>query len=70
MITTKTSGANPTHRLYVVTGEGENMHRKEIAAAWSHRDGNGISIDCDALPLSGKIVMHAVKDRPARATAQ
>ena len=68
--TTKTTGAKPSHRLYVVTGEGETTSWKEIAAAWPHRDGKGLSITCDALPLSGQIVMRAVKDRPAKNDAR
>ena len=62
---TKTPGTMPTHRLYVVTGEGKAAVWKEIAAAWPHRDGRGFTIACDALPLSGQIVMRAVKPRPA-----
>ena len=68
--TTKTANAKPTHRLYIVTGEGDKTHWKEIAAAWPHRDGKGFSISCDALPLSGQIVMRAVKDRPAKGDAR
>lgn len=68
--TTKTTGAKPTHRLYIVTGEGEKTSWKEIAAAWPHRDGRGFTIACDALPLSGQFVMRAVKDRPAKSEAR
>ena len=62
---TKPTGTKPTHRLYIVTGEGKSAHWKEIAAAWPHRDGKGFTIACDALPLSGQIVMREVKERPA-----
>ena len=67
---TRTPGAKPTHRLYVVAGEGKQAVWKEIASAWPHRDGKGFSIACDALPLSGKIVMREAKDRPAKAAAR
>ena len=64
---TKFTGAKPTHRLYVVTGKGENASWKEIAAAWPHRDGKGFSITCSAIPLSGQLVMREAKERPAKA---
>ncbi len=68
--TSKPTGAKPSHRLYIVTGEGEEAFWKEIAAAWPHRDGKGFTIACDALPLSGQIVMRAVKDRSAQREAR
>ena len=67
---TKTQGAKPTHRLYTVTGEGKKSVWKDIAAAWPHRDGEGFTIALDALPLSGQIVMRAIKERPTNASAQ
>jgi hypothetical protein len=70
MTTTKTTRAKPTHRLYVVTGEGDKAHWKEIAAAWPHRDGKGFSITCDALPLTGQIVMREAKPRRTKEEAR
>lgn len=66
----QTARAKPTHRLYVVTGEGKKASWKEIAVAWPHRDGKGFSISCDALPLSGQIVMRAVRERQPKEQSQ
>lgn len=63
---TQTSGAKPTHRIYRVSGEGNSANWKEIGAAWPNKDGLGFSITCDAMPLSGRIVMRPIADKPAR----
>lgn len=60
----------PTHRLYIVTGEGDKTHWQEIGAAWPHRDGEGFSITSTVIPLSGQIVMRAAKARPDKKAAE
>ncbi len=57
------TGKKPTHRLYRVTGDGENSSWTPIGAAWLHRDGNGFSIQCGAVPLQGRIVMRHITER-------
>lgn len=59
-----TTPAKPTHRIYRVTGEGQKASWTPIGAAWPNRDGAGFSIQCDAMPLTGRIVMRAVTERP------
>ncbi len=61
----KASGAKPTHRIYVVTGEGNQAFWKETGSAWPNRHGKGFSIACDALSIDGKIVMREARLRPA-----
>lgn len=65
MTTTQTATAKPTHRIYCVSGTGKSANWTEIGAAWPNRDGLGFSISCDAMPLSGRIVMRAITERPA-----
>lgn len=57
--------AQPTHRLYRVTGEGEKTIWTPIGAAWPNKDGAGFSITCDLVPLTGRIVMRKVKAQNA-----
>lgn len=64
---TQSSGIQPTHRIYRVSGTGKSANWKEIGAAWPNKDGMGFSIACDAMPLSGRIVMRAITEKPARA---
>lgn len=61
---TQTTKTKPTHRIYVVIGEGKTAHWREIGAAWPNKDGKGFSLVCDAVPLGGKIVMRAITERP------
>lgn len=62
-------GAKPTHRIFIVVGEGKRAKWTEFGAAWPHRDGSGFSISCTAIPLQGRIVMRRITERPATAEA-
>lgn len=64
---TQTSGTKPTHRIYRVSGTGKSASWKEIGAAWPNKDGLGFSITCEAMPLSGRIVMRVITEKPAHA---
>jgi hypothetical protein len=55
-------GRKPTHRLYRVLGDGEGAIWTPIGAAWPNKDGQGFSVSFDAVPLSGRIVMRAVRE--------
>ncbi len=58
----KLPGRKPTHRLYRVIGEGDAASWTPIGAAWDHKDGQGFSLACDAVPLQGRIVMRVVRE--------
>ncbi len=62
----KLPGAKPTHRIYRVSGTGKSANWTAIGAAWPNRDGKGFSIACDAMPLTGRIVMRAIDEKPVR----
>ncbi|MEK7342760.1 MAG: hypothetical protein AABZ73_02945 [Pseudomonadota bacterium] len=59
-----TTTSKPTHRIYIVVGEGKKAKWTEIAAAWPHSDGKGYGISATAIPLQGRIVMREIKERP------
>jgi hypothetical protein len=63
--------AKPAFTAYAVTdyGEGENHKTKwrEIGAAWPHKDGKGYDVTLEALPVSGRVVLRAVEEKPAQA---
>ncbi|MEI9849875.1 MAG: hypothetical protein WDN24_02235 [Sphingomonas sp.] len=56
------TGRKPTHRLYHVTN-GDKPFWTAIGAAWPNKDGKGFTLACDAVPLEGRIVMRAIKER-------
>ena len=60
---TNTSGKSPTHRLYVVTGTDERPIWRNIGAAWPNRDNQGFTLQYDAIPTNGRIVMRKIKPR-------
>ena len=51
----------PTHRLYTVSGDGENARWTEIGAAWSNKDAKGFTLQLSALPVNGRIVMRTAE---------
>lgn len=59
----KLPGAKPTHRIYRVLGDGTDANWTELGAAWVHKDGKGFSLTCDAIPLTGRIVMRMITER-------
>jgi hypothetical protein len=62
-------GRKPTHRIYRVIGEGKSANWTPIGAAWPNQDGMGYSINCDAIPLTGRLVMRAITERPQKVAA-
>ena len=74
-MTTKTKASNaqrpqasaelrrPTHRLYRVTGDGDALIWTPIGAAWPNKDGKGFNLNCDAVPLTGRIVLRLIEPR-------
>ena len=61
----------PSHRVYAVTKNGERSFWREIGAAWTHADGEGLNLKLDYLPLNGAdIVIRKPKAEEAEATAE
>jgi hypothetical protein len=50
----------PTHHLYRVQGDGAATIWTIIGAAWPNKDGKGFSINCEAIPLTGRIVLRSI----------
>jgi hypothetical protein len=57
------AGRKPTHRLYRVVGDGKTAIWTPIGAAWPNKDGLGFSLQCDAVPLQGRLVLRSVSER-------
>jgi hypothetical protein len=56
--TESTSSKLPSHIAYHVRGrEGEKGFFTRIGAAWPSKDGKGLNIQIDAVPLSGRITL-------------
>lgn len=53
----------PSHAIYVVQGEGESKRWIKIGAAWSNKDGKGMNLIFDALPITNKVVIREFTDK-------
>jgi len=61
-----TNPNRPSHRLFHVTGEGDQARWNRIGAAWAHKDGKGFNVDLEYLPQKpGRIVLREQADEGA-----
>ncbi len=70
-------GSKPTHKVLAVSDRsdsdnGNKSYWTRIGAAWPAKNGRGLSIVLDALPLNGRLVVLEVDDEepPAPAPAK
>ena len=54
---TDTTKNRPSHRLFNVTGEGDNTRWTDIGVAWPTKDGKGFTLLLKGVPLNGRVVM-------------
>jgi hypothetical protein len=66
MTTTK----KPTFIAYAVTGEGKQAFWTRIGSAWPHQNGEGFSIELNALPVNARIVMMPPKAEDSTESAE
>lgn len=62
----------PTHAIYHVRGEEKNEFWTRVGAAWIHKDGEGLSLALDFVPMNdeGRLVVRANKAGDAQPTTQ
>ena len=51
------AGNRPSHKAYVIEGEGEKAFWTRVGSAWPNADGKGFNITLSALPVNGRIVL-------------
>lgn len=55
---------SPTHIAYQVREGDENKaYFNRIGAAWTHKDGEGMTIQLDSLPVDGRVTVRTVQER-------
>ena len=54
---TQTSPKAPDFIAWQVERRDEKSYWTRIGAAWDHKDGNGTTLQLDALPVDGRIVL-------------
>ncbi|QEL18764.1 hypothetical protein [Limnoglobus roseus] len=54
----------PTHIAYQVRdGKNDKGFWTRIGAAWQHKDGNGLNIQLDCVPLDGRIQLRVATEQ-------
>lgn len=54
----------PSHIAYQVReGEDQKAYFNRIGAAWTHKDGEGFTLQLDSLPVDGRITVRSVQER-------
>ena len=52
----------PTHIAFQVREGSQKSHWTRIGATWTHKDGNGLSIQLESLPLDGRISLRSASE--------
>lgn len=55
----------PVYLGYAVRKVGKDSFWTKIGAVFPHKDGTGLTLMLDALPIDGRVVLRAPKDAPA-----
>ncbi|MBV2147704.1 hypothetical protein KRZ98_05310 [Sphingobium sp. AS12] len=55
----------PAFRLYTVIGHGDKARWTDIGVAWRTRDGKGFTLELNAVPLDGRVVMREITAKEA-----
>ncbi len=58
--------SRPSHRLFNVTGDGDNARWTDIGVAWGTKDGKGFTLVLNAIPVNGRVVMRINEDKDAK----
>lgn len=57
----------PTHGVFITNpGNDNKSFWQRIGGAWEHKDGNGLFIKLDTLPVDGEIVIRRAKAQTER----
>lgn len=68
MTEANTNKTRPTHTIYKVTGEGEATRFVKVGVAFPHKDGLGLALVFDGIPVDGRIAVR--KNKPKAPTQQ
>jgi len=60
----------PTHTIYKVTGEGEATKFVKVGVGFPHKDGQGLALVFDGIPVEGRIAVRVNRERQPQAQAQ
>jgi hypothetical protein len=60
-------GSKPSHKVFVVEGEGDNAFWHRAGSAWPHKDGKGLNVQIPSgMSLSGRVVLREYTEEDAQ----
>ena len=60
------SGEKPSHKVFVVEGEGDSSFWHRAGSAWPHKDGKGLNLQIPTgMALSGRVVLREYTEADA-----
>ena len=62
-MTESTKGKRPTHTIYKVTGEGKETKWVKVGVGFPHKDGHGLALVFDGIPVEGRIALREVHEK-------
>lgn len=68
-----TSGSEskaPAFIAWTVTDKPSGTYWQKLGACWTHRDGKGLTVQLDAMPIDGRVVLRKPLDPPADQPAE
>jgi hypothetical protein len=64
----KNVGRKPDFIAYTVRNSKDgNGHWNKVGAAWEHRDGRGMDIQLDSIPLDGRLTIRELREERMKA---
>ena len=62
-----TKTVKPDYEVFIIKEFGTSEEKKskwtKIGAGWSHKDGEGISLQLDAIPIDGKLSVRKYREK-------
>jgi len=65
-MTENTQKKRPTHTIYKVTGEGEATRFVKVGVGFPHKDGLGLALVFDGIPVEGRIALRKNRETPVQ----
>ena len=60
----------PTHTIYKVIGDGDDAKWIKVGVGFPHKDGHGLALIFDGIPVEGRIALREKLDRKTSETTQ
>jgi hypothetical protein len=61
------SGERPSHKCFVVDGDGDSAFWTRVGSAWPHKDGKGLNLQlASGVAVSGRVVLREFTEDDAK----